>query len=272
MRILVCLNADLFAALAINRLLPALAGHDVHIALTQRVGGSSSTDGEARQRRELRVAEQGFPIGRLFPLIERANLPDDGTRLLTLNELATRRGIPVTPLPKPNSEEGLAWVRDLAPDLVVSIRYGAIFKSRFLAIPRLGVLNLHSGQLPAYRGVLATFRGLAAGEQEIGTTVHYISDGTIDTGAIVAVTRTPVDRSRSLFWHIAQVYGPGVEALGSAVRRVLRGEELETTTQSGGNYYTYPTPEEWDAFTAAGWNAVTLEDAVEEWEKFGSTA
>ncbi|MEO7963002.1 MAG: formyltransferase family protein, partial [Gemmatimonadaceae bacterium] len=120
-------------------------------------------------------------------------------------------------------------MRDLAPDLVVSIRYGAIFKSRFLAIPRLGVLNLHSGQLPTYRGVLATFRALAAGEKEIGMTVHYISDGTIDTGAIVAVTRTPVDRTRSLFWHIAQVYGPGIEALGDAVQRVLRGEVLATS-------------------------------------------
>lgn len=160
-------------------------------------------------------------------------------------------------------------MRQHAPDLVVSIRYGAIFKSPFLAIPRLGVLNLHSGQLPAYRGVLATFRALAAGESEIGTTVHYISDSTIDTGAIVAVTRTPVDRARSLFWHIAQVYGPGIDALGDAVQRVLRGEVLATSAQSGGSYYTYPTREEWDAFSAAGWHAVTLADAAEVWGRFG---
>ncbi len=269
MRILVCLNADLFACIAINRLLPALDGHEVHIALTQRVGSSSGVDAEPRQRRELRIAEQSFPIEQLFPLIERANLPDDGTRFLTFGELTARRGIPVTSLPKPNSEEGLAWVRELAPDLVISIRFGAIFKSRFLAIPRLGVLNLHSGQLPAYRGVLATFRGLAAGEREIGTTVHYISDGTIDTGAIVSVTRTPVDRTRSLFWHIAQVYGPGVDALGNAARRVLRGETLETSEQTGGNYYTYPTQEEWDAFESAGWDVVSLADAAEFWSRFG---
>jgi hypothetical protein len=59
--------------------------------------------------------------------------------------------------------------------------------------------------------------------------VHYINDGTIDTGAIVAVTRTPVDRTRLLFWHFGQVYGAGIEALGNAAQRMLRGERLETS-------------------------------------------
>ncbi|MBK6456057.1 MAG: formyl transferase [Gemmatimonadetes bacterium] len=271
MRILACLNADLFSCLAINRLLPALAGHDVSIALTQRVGKAGTDTVEPPQRRELRQAEQHIPLELLFPLVERANLPDDGTRLLTFRELTTRRGIPVTALPNPNNEEGLAWVRALAPDLVVSIRYGAIFKSAFLAIPPLGVLNLHSGLLPAYRGVLATFRALANGDTEIGCTVHYIADGTIDTGPIVATTRTPVDRSRSLFWHIAQLYGPGVEALGKAAQRVLRGDALATTAQPGGTYYSYPTHEEWARLAADGWTVVTMADAASVWQRFGAT-
>ncbi len=268
MRVLLCLNADLFSCLAANRLLPALAGHDVRIALTQRVGAAAAA--ESPQRRELRLAEQHLPLTLLFPLVERAQLPDDGTRCLTFGELTTRRGVPVTLLPTPNSDEGLAWVRAQAPDLVVSIRYGAIFKSAFLGIPRLGVLNLHSGLLPEYRGVLATFRALANGDTEIGCTVHYIADGTVDTGPVVARTRTPVDGTRSLFWHIGQLYGPGVDALGEAVRRALGGEALATSEQRGrGSYYTYPTREEWVRFSAAGWRVVTMEDVGEVWGRFG---
>ena len=195
MRILACLNADLFSCLAINRLLPALAGHDVSIALTQRVGKAGTDTVEPPQRRELRQAEQHIPLELLFPLVERANLPDDGTRLLTFRELNTRRGIPVTALANPNNQEGLAWVRAQAPDLVVSIRYGAIFKAAFLAIPPLGVLNLHSGLLPAYRGVLATFRALANGDTEIGCTVHYIADGMTDPGPMGPSTNFGVDCS-----------------------------------------------------------------------------
>lgn len=270
MRVLLCLNADLFACLAANRLLPALDGHEVSIALTQRVGRGGVPADEPPPRRELRLAEQTMPLELLFPLVERANLPDDGVRALTFGELTTRRGIPVTPLPTPNSAEGLAWVRALAPDLVLSIRYGAIFKADFLRIPRLGVLNLHSGLLPAYRGVLATFRALANGDAEIGCTVHYIADGTIDTGPIVAQTRTAVDRSRSLFWHIGQLYGPGVEALGDAARRALAGEVPATSVQpGGGGYYTYPTPDEWERFGRAGWQVVTMEDVREVWGRFG---
>ncbi len=272
MRVLACLNADLFSCLAINRLLPALAGHDVSIALTQRVGNPGADADEPRHLRELRQAEQGIPLEQIFPLVERANLPDDGKRLLTFRELTTRRGIPVTALPNPNNDEGLAWVRALAPDLVVSIRYGAIFKSAFLATPPLGVLNLHSGILPAYRGVLATFRALANGDETIGCTVHYIADGSIDTGPIVTTTRTPVDRSRSLFWHVAQVYGPGVAALGDAAQRVLRGETLPVSEQPGGAYYTYPTREEWERFAAEGWEAVTVRDAGEVWGMFGGAS
>ncbi len=273
MRVLLCLNADLFACLAANRLLPALAGHEVSIALTQRVGRGGALADEPPPRRELRLAEQTLPLDLLFPLIERANLPDDGTRALTFGELSARRGISVTPLPQPNSDDGLAWVRALAPDLVVSIRYGAILKSAFLGIPRLGVLNLHSGLLPAYRGVLATFRALANGDAEIGCTVHYIADGTIDTGPIVATTRTPVDRARSLFWHIGQLYGPGVDALGDAARRVLGGDDPATSTQPGGGaYYTHPTREEWERFGRDGWQVVTMQDVRELWGRFGVAA
>ncbi|MBK8648597.1 MAG: hypothetical protein IPN16_19045 [Gemmatimonadetes bacterium] len=109
--------------------------------------------------------------------------------------------------------------------------------------------------------MLATFRALASGDDAIGCTVHYIADGTIDTGPIVTSTRTPVDRSRSLFWHVAQVYGPGVAALGDAAQRVLRGETLPVSEQPGGAYYTYPTREEWERFAAEGWEAVTVRDA-----------
>lgn len=269
MRVLLCLNADLFSCLAANRLLRLLAGHDVSIALTQRVGSATPTADEPAQRRELRLADQQLPLELLFPLVERAGLPDDGTRLLTFHELTTRRGVPVTPLQRPNSDEGLAWVRAQAPDLVLSIRYGAIFKSAFLAIPRLGVLNLHSGLLPSYRGVLATFRALANADAEIGCTVHYIADGTIDTGPIITTTRTPVDRQRSLFWHIAQLYEAGVDALGAAAGRVLAGEALDTSVQAGGSYYTYPTREEWARFAADGWQVVTMEDVGEVWGRFG---
>jgi len=146
---------------------------------------------------------------------------------------------------------------------VVSIRYGAIFKSAAIAVPRLGILNLHAGLLPAYRGVIASFRALMAGERELGCTLHYITDGTIDTGPVVDYARVPVDRGRSLFWHVLSLYPPGIGLVADALGRLARGESLETREQTGGTYFTYPRAEEWDEFQRRGWRVADPSDLAE---------
>lgn len=261
MRILICLNADIISNLALNLLLPSLAAHEVSVGLSTRIGAAGVGPGasEPAARRELRVAEQRFATDVLFPIIDRANLPDRG-RCLTFAEIERHRGIGVRELLNPNSGAGLAFVQAFEPDVIVSIRYGAIFKTPAISVPRLGVINLHAGLLPAYRGVIATFRALMARESEIGCTLHYIVDGTIDTGPIVAQSRTAVDASRSLFWHVLSLYPSGVRLIEEALVRLDRGEALGGRVQSGGAYFTYPTPEEWEEFRVRGWRVADPSD------------
>jgi methionyl-tRNA formyltransferase len=267
-KILCCLNADVVSSVALNLLLPSLASHDVHVALSTRVGKVPDAD-EPRARQELRMAEQGFANDVLFPLIERAAFSDDG-RFLTFGELDRHRGIRVSPLPNPNNESGQTFLRELSPDLIISIRYGAIFKAASIGVPRLGILNLHAGLLPAYRGVIASFRALMADESEIGCTLHYVSDGTIDTGAIVGTSPIPVDRSRSLLWHVLALYPQGIALVADALARLERGETLATRTQAGGTYYTYPTAVEWDEFLRRGWRVADPSDLHDVASRFMS--
>ena len=260
MRILCCLNRDLASNLALNLLLPALAHHTVRVVLTERVG-SLRTD-EPRQRRELRIAEQALPNGALFPLVERAALPDNGRRHLTFTEISRARGIPVDPLSDPNGEAGLQFVRAFAPDLIVTIRYGAILKAPVIAVPGYGVLNLHSGILPAYRGVLATFRAMLAGEAHIGCTLHYIRDPSIDTGDIVGIRLIPLQRDESLLRNTLAVYPAGIQMLCAALETLQQGRPLPSTIQhpGEGTYYSYPTQQEWDEFTRRGWRVADPSD------------
>lgn len=265
MRILCCVNRDLASSLALNLLLPSLAPHRVRIGVTERVGGASPAADEPAARRELRFAEQVLPNELWFPLVERAALPDDGIRHLTFGEMERLRGIPVAPLPNPNAGEGLDAVRAFAPDLILTIRYGAILRPAVIALPPLGVLNLHSGALPAYRGVLATFRALLNGDAEIGCTLHRIQDATIDTGSVVGRTRLAVRRDRSLLWHVLALYPDGVRLMAEAVARLARGEPLEEAPQppSGGAYHSHPTEAEWAAFAGRGWAVVRPSDLDE---------
>jgi methionyl-tRNA formyltransferase len=116
------------------------------------------------------------------------------------------------------------------------------------------VLNLHSGILPAYRGILATFRAMLAQETEIGCTLHYIRDAGIDTGDIVGIRRHPLQREQSLLRNILSVYPAGIEMLCTALQTLENGGKLSTTLQQRGegSYYSYPTAQEWNEFTRRG--------------------
>jgi methionyl-tRNA formyltransferase len=267
MRILCCLNRDLASNLALNLLLPDLLKHEVWIALTERVGGVLPD--EEPQRRELRTAEQVLPNQIIFPLLERLSAANPHGHL-TFSQIQSRYNIRVEALPNPNQDPGLSRVRDFAPALILSIRYGAIFKEPVLSIPNYGVLNLHSGLLPHYRGVLATFRALMNGDREIGCTLHCIKDPKIDSGDIVSSSRLTVQPQRSLLWHILALYPDGVGMMRRAVGILDRGGQLQAQQQSPGEgaYYSYPTAREWDEFYRRGWRVADPSDIEQVFKRY----
>jgi len=263
MRILCCLTRDLASNLALNVLLRPLARHTVRVVLAEQVGRTPVD--EPPQRRELRIAEQVWPNLALFPLVERAAQPDSENRNLTFTEIQRLRGIPVEVVPNLNGAAGLDLVSAFAPDLIMSVRYGTVLKAPLIAIPPLGVLNLHSGILPAYRGILPTFRSMMNEDPEIGCTLHYIRDGSIDTGDIVAIHRRPLRRDRSLLRNVLDHYPPGIEMVRSVLDTLEQDGKPSSSVQQHGvaAYYTYPTAQEWDEFTRRGWRVADPTDLHE---------
>jgi methionyl-tRNA formyltransferase len=169
-----------------------------------------------------------------------------------------------------DGRRALEAVRAFAPDLILSIRYGAIFRAPVIAVPRLGVLNLHAGVLPPYRGVIATFRALMHGDTEVGCTLHFITDATIDTGPVVGIARVPVHPGRSLLWHVLSLYPPGIAMVAAALAQLARGATPATTPQGEGAYYSYPTAEEWAEFARRGWQVATAADLYEVFGRYVS--
>ncbi len=259
MRIALLANLDLHSNYGVNLLRGALAGHEVALFLSEKVGGGPPPLPELAA---LGALEQDLPAGVLWPLAAAAAGSDHAApaRFLPFPRIAAALGGTCERLPRPNSPEGLERMRRFAPDLAVSLRYGRILKEDFLAIPPLGVLNLHSGRLPWYRGILATLRALIHGDTVIGSTVHWIHDGTIDTGPIIGVTAVPVVPGRSLLEHILSVYPPGVELLAETIGRLARGETVEATPQdpNEGGYYGFPGAEELAALAARGFPVYDL--------------
>ena len=65
---------------------------------------------------------------------------------------ADERGIEVLTPARPREPEFLDRLRELAPDCVPVVAYGALVPPAALEIPRHGWINLHFSLLPAWRG------------------------------------------------------------------------------------------------------------------------
>lgn len=156
-------------------------------------------------------------------------------------------------LPQPNTADGLTALERLAPDLVVSIRYRRILRGAAIAIPRLGVLNLHSGVLPDYKGVMATFWAMLHGETMIGATLHRIIDSGIDTGPVIGTSRIPVGYGSSYLANVLRLYGPGCALVAAALQAFAAGREPAATPQEpGGRYFSTPRADDIEAFSERG--------------------
>lgn len=127
------------------------------------------------------------------------------------------------------------------PDLVISIRHMRILHEAAINVPQLGVINLHSGPLPAYQGVMASFWALSNQEEFLGTTLHYIENSAIDQGAIIARSQTPARYDQSYLWNVFNIYAAGCANIVSAVTQLSQGEPLAAQAQeTGGAYYSFP--------------------------------
>ena len=219
MRITFLANRDLASNLALNILLPRLASHDLSLLLSSRVGSAAPRPAALG---ELALFEQEL-LEQILPSLNTGSGGHD-SRFRTFPQMDHWLSTPGQELNTINSPEGLALLQSLEPDLMVSIRYGVILREPAIAVPRLGVLNLHSGLLPDYRGVMASFWALLRDEPVIGTTLHRITDSGIDQGDIIATTSLAVDPGKSYLWHVLGLYPEGCERILSAIDRLASGQ------------------------------------------------
>lgn len=251
MKILFCVNRDIYGNVALNHIFPALSPQDeLKVFFSESVAG---TRAHGAALTYLRFYEQDLLNEFLFPKQEALSATGTG-RLKTFGQLSHCYQAPMRLIDSINTPEVLAEMEQFDPDVIVSIRFGHIFKEATLKIPRLGVLNLHSGLLPQYRGILATFWSLLHQRSEYGFTLHTITDGTIDTGAIVERRAFPVKAGQSLFEHTVALYEPAAASILKALSLYRSGQSLPTLPQGEAEsaYYSLPTPEDLEQLIAQG--------------------
>jgi methionyl-tRNA formyltransferase len=144
----------------------------------------------------------------------------------------------VVEVPYINHPKVSALADRLKPDVIAVFGTGLI-RAPLLAAGRLGIINLHGGLSPQYRGSDCTFWALLNGEpDQVGCTLHFIDQG-IDTGNLIAHICPEVterDDELTLFWRAvrdsAEIYAQCLERLG-------RGETLGQRQNERGHLYLF---------------------------------
>jgi methionyl-tRNA formyltransferase len=139
-------------------------------------------------------------------------------------------------VPHINHPEVVNLARELNPDLIC-VFGTSLIRGELLKEGRLGIVNLHGGLSPEYRGADCTFWALYNGEPEkIGCTLHYIDAG-IDTGRLIAHISPEVregDSELVLFWRAVK---DSAAVYAEAVARLAQGEELGAVQRGKGHLY-----------------------------------
>ncbi len=145
--------------------------------------------------RLLKKVQQKLVLGEAaYPAEDAETLPALAKRLelnaRSLNELCLGQQIPCLTVRDHNDPRALELLRSVQPD-VIAFTGGGLLRKDLLAIPRLGVLNCHSGILPLYRGMDVVEWPMIEGRLEdvgVGLTLHFMDAG-VDTGPILLQKR-----------------------------------------------------------------------------------
>ncbi|WP_433307702.1 methionyl-tRNA formyltransferase [Actinoplanes sp. CA-030573] len=162
---------------------------------------------------------------------------------------ADERGIEVLTPAKPREPEFQERLRQIAPDCVPVVAYGALVPPSALEIPKHGWINLHFSLLPAWRGAAPVQHAVLHGDEVTGASVFELEAG-LDTGPVYGTLTEeirPSDTSGDLLGRLA------TEGAGLLVA-VLDAIEAGTAR-------AHPQPADGVTFAPK----ITVEDAQVRW-------
>lgn len=170
----------------------------------------------------------------------------------SIASLARSAEVPLVRARSVNQPEYIAQVRAMAPDVIVSVAAPEVFKPELLGVPRLGCINIHSGRLPVYRGMMPTFWQMLRGEKAATITVHRMAEK-LDAGDVLATQDFAIKTFDSLD---RVIQGTKREGARLAIRVLLDLRAGRTQPSPldmiDAHYFSFPKPEHVQEFRKRG--------------------
>ena len=152
----------------------------------------------------------------------------------SLYELGQEHGFEVVDVPSVNSDPAVRALESFDADLGVSLG-NRIIGPHVFGVPRDGMINLHHGAIPEYRGGPPAFWELYDGAATMGVTVHRI-DEKLDHGEVLARGEVPVlagDDPASL---MLRARGIDYRLVAEAVRALATGTAAAIPVDLAGSH------------------------------------
>ena len=169
------------------------------------------------------LCDAGYEVAGVFTQPDR---PAGRGRKLTacpVKRRALERGLPVYQFERVKTPEGVAQLKALAPDVMVTAAFGQILTQEILDIPKRGTVNVHASLLPRHRGSAPINWCIVNGETETGVTLMLTEAG-IDTGDMLAARATPIGGMETAGELTERLSAIGAQLLGETLPRYLAGE------------------------------------------------
>ena len=137
------------------------------------------------------LCDAGFEVAGVFTQPDRPAGRGKKLTACPVKLAALARGLDVYQFERVKAPEGVAQLRALEPDVVVTAAFGQILTQELLDIPAHGTVNVHASLLPKYRGSAPINWCVLNGEKQAGVTI-MLTDIGIDTGDMLASRATDI--------------------------------------------------------------------------------
>ncbi|WIE74295.1 methionyl-tRNA formyltransferase [Curtobacterium sp. MCSS17_007] len=182
-------------------------------------------------------------------VLTRPPTPQGRKRVLTptpVAQAAQELGLPVIEATRVD-DAVTARLVELRADLGVIVAYGALLRRPALDAPRLGWVNLHFSDLPAYRGAAPVQRAVMAGDTRTAATVFQLVEA-LDAGPVYASDPFTIDPDATSGDVLAAMAETGADTVLRVVDALADGSAV--AVEQSGPVTLAPKPTADDAHVA----------------------
>jgi len=132
----------------------------------------------------------------------------------------------------------LSALEDMRSDIGVVAAYGKILPDAVIAMPRLGMINVHASLLPRHRGAAPIHRAVMAGDRETGITIMRVVTA-LDAGPMMATSGRDIlddETSEDVEHDLARI---GASLLVSTLDQIAAGAATETPQAEASATYAH---------------------------------